>query len=186
VAGQWAGRKLDTPAGIRPTTQRAREALFSIWQSRVPGARFLDLFCGSGAVGLEALSRGASSAVLVDRDRKALGIATRNQTRLGAQDCVTRQIDLPQGLPRDRGLADFDLIFADPPYAFEDWEELLSTAEAHLEGRGRLGVEHASTAALPLQVRTLVRVSSRRYGATSLSFYERQDGGSRRNVDSSR
>ncbi len=186
MAGQWAGRKLDTPAGIRPTTQRAREALFSIWQSRVPGARFLDLFCGSGAVGLEALSRGAASAVLVDRDRKALGIAMNNQARLVAEGCVIRQIDLPQGLPRDRALADFDLIFADPPYEFEDWEELLSAAEAHLEGRGKLGVEHASATALPPQVRTLVQVSSRRYGATSLSFYERQEGGSRRNVDSSR
>src|SRR5918995_4810591 len=89
IAGQYRGRRLSSPAGrdVRPTSDRAREALFNILEHGHPpvrGARFLDLFCGTGAVGLEALSRGAAEVVLVESDADALKVADANLARLGA------------------------------------------------------------------------------------------------------
>lgn len=173
MAGQWAGRRLDAAPGTRPTTERAREALFSIWQSKVEGTRFLDLFCGSGAVGLEALSRGAASAVLVDRDAGVLRVTAGNQRRLAADRSATRRIDLPRGLLAARGLSEFGLVFADPPYAFEDWEALLEAIDACLSEDGEVALEHEAAVSLPPRVKRLTATSRRRYGGSALSFYVR-------------
>ena len=161
--------------GTRPTAERTREALFSIWQERMPGARFLDLFCGSGAAGLEALSRGARAAVLVDADGKALKVAVANRDRLGgAQACRTVRASLPAGLASaSLGEESFDLIFADPPYAFEHWQELLQAIEPRLAESGEAAIEHAARVELPARVSSLERVETRRYGDTALSFYRR-------------
>jgi 16S rRNA (guanine(966)-N(2))-methyltransferase RsmD len=148
--------------------------LFSIWQERMPGARFLDLFCGSGAAGLEALSRGAGSAVLVDADGKALAVAARNRDRLQAQVCRTVRAALPAGLASALlGEESFDLIFADPPYAFEHWQELLEAVEARLADSGEAVIEHTARAELPGRVSSIERIETRRYGETALSFYRR-------------
>jgi 16S rRNA (guanine966-N2)-methyltransferase len=119
IAGNFRGRRLLVPQGeaIRPTGARAREALFDILEHGTPsvrGARFLDLFCGTGAIGLEAHSRGAAEVVLVEHDRAALKVAEANIARLGAPSSVRL-------LARDAGLLGsaphpFDLIFLDPPY----------------------------------------------------------------------
>jgi 16S rRNA (guanine966-N2)-methyltransferase len=119
IAGKFRGRRLLAPRGqaIRPTGERAREALFDILEHGNPpvrGARFLDLFCGTGAVGLEACSRGAAEVVLVEHDRGALQVAEANVARLGAPASVRL-------LGRDASLLGpaphpFDLIFLDPPY----------------------------------------------------------------------
>ena len=117
VAGKWRGRPIDAPpgAGTRPTADRVRETLFSMLASRIgsfEGLRVADLFAGSGALGFEALSRGATTAVFVESDSNVASIIHRNAERLGADVQILRSSAL--ALPRS---APFDLIFADPPYA---------------------------------------------------------------------
>ena len=114
VAGEFKGRRLQTPRGTRtrPTADRVREALFSMLGD-VSGARVLDLYAGSGALGIEALSRGAESALFVERDRAALAALERNLEATGAPGAVRRQ-DVARFLARPEGT--FDLVFCDPPY----------------------------------------------------------------------
>jgi 16S rRNA (guanine966-N2)-methyltransferase len=119
IAGEFKGRRLLSPAGqaIRPTSDRAREALFNILEHGAPalrGARFLDLFCGTGAVGLEAHSRGAHEVVLVDNGREAVRLARANLERIGSPASVrllTRDATRLGSAPHP-----FDLVFVDPPY----------------------------------------------------------------------
>ena len=136
LAGRWKGKALEVPPGARPTPARAREALFSIFQDVVPGARVLDLYAGSGAVGLEALSRGAARVCLVEENSAALA---RTIERLGTDPT---SVELIAGTAagaidrlRQRG-ARFDLAFADPPYASSPAEAL--TAGALLDPGGFL------------------------------------------------
>jgi 16S rRNA (guanine966-N2)-methyltransferase len=114
VAGEYKGRRLYAPRGARtrPTADRVREALFSMLGD-VSGARVLDLYAGSGALGIEALSRGAGSAVFVERDQQALAALRRNLEPVGARAEVRRQ-DVLRFLARLEGK--FDLVFCDPPY----------------------------------------------------------------------
>jgi 16S rRNA (guanine966-N2)-methyltransferase len=114
VAGEFKGRRLASPrgAGTRPTADRVREALFSMLGD-VDGARVLDLYAGSGALGIEALSRGAASAVFVERDPAAVAAIERNLTAVGVEAVVVRQ-DVLRYLARAEG--PFELVFCDPPY----------------------------------------------------------------------
>lgn len=114
VAGEFKGRRLHAPRGARtrPTADRVREALFSMLGD-VSGARVLDLYAGSGALGIEALSRGAESAVFVERDRRALAALRRNLDAVGAEAEV-RQQDVARFLGHPEGT--FDLVLCDPPY----------------------------------------------------------------------
>ncbi len=115
VAGRWKGRWLDVPRAARPTSGRAREAIFSMLQDSLPGMRVLDLYAGSGALGLEAVSRGAARAVLVDRHPAALD---RSVERLGSPP----EVEVLRGDVADalhaltRRGERFDLVFCDPPY----------------------------------------------------------------------
>jgi 16S rRNA (guanine966-N2)-methyltransferase len=113
VAGEFRGRRLRMPKrGTRPTADRVREALFSMLGD-LHGARVLDLYAGSGALGIEALSRGARSAVFVERDPRAAAVIERNLTELGLAQSVIGD-DAMRFL--DRGEGTFDLVFCDPPY----------------------------------------------------------------------
>lgn len=114
VAGEWRGRRLRFPRGraTRPTADRVREALFSMLGD-VSGARVLDLFAGSGALGIEALSRGAGSAVFVERSRAAATIIRENLDELDASARVVES-DVLSFLTREQG--EYDLVFLDPPY----------------------------------------------------------------------
>jgi len=119
IAGAWRGRPIDAPAGqsTRPTADRVRETLFSMLASRLGSfedLRVADLFAGSGALGFEALSRGAASATFVERGTKAAAAIKRNAERLGATARIRIPTNSAQALPRSDP---FDLIFADPPYA---------------------------------------------------------------------
>jgi 16S rRNA (guanine(966)-N(2))-methyltransferase RsmD len=119
VAGTRGGRRIDTPPGrcTRPTTDRVREALFSILgPAAVEGARVLDLFAGSGALGIEALSRGAASATFVDNDARAVATIRRNIDALGLGDAVVHRRDVAAWLRTAEGHP-YDVVFADPPYS---------------------------------------------------------------------
>ena len=168
TGGAFRGRGLAVPSGARPTEGRVREALFSIWSDRLENARVLDLFAGSGVVGLEAVGRGALSAVAVDDNLRALKILEENAARVG-QKLEVRRLTLPAGLSRLTG--PFDLVFADPPYAFDAYGELLAGVAPLLAPDGEVVVEHSSRREMPLEAGPLVRVDVRRYGESSLSFY---------------
>jgi 16S rRNA (guanine966-N2)-methyltransferase len=173
--GTFGGRRIAVPAGARPTEARVREALLDAWQDRLPGARLMELFAGSGAVALEALGRGAEQVVVVEEDRRAVETLKRNAAALGVegrQFSVHRR-SLPTGL-RSLSEAPFDLIFADPPYAFADHEALPAAAAAFLKPLGELAVEHDlrqiwnqdDVDSGPLRLHR-----QRRYGESVLTFF---------------
>lgn len=171
--GRFRGRRLRVPHGVRPTEGRVREALFSIWQAELPESRFLDLFAGSGAVGLEALGRGAAAVVLVEGDPRVERVADDNAGSLAAARAVRGyRMRLPAGLAvlRERE-APFDLVFADPPYGFAKLGALLEGAAQLLAEGGSLCLEHSTRDALPEPPTTLAAEGTRCYGETCLSFY---------------
>jgi 16S rRNA (guanine966-N2)-methyltransferase len=174
VAGELGGRRLVAPRGwrVRPTADRVREAIFSSLGD-IEGARVLDLYCGTGALAIEAISRGAGQATLVDRDiRPALG----NVRNLKLQD----RIDLVRADAADWlkprvtgdgiGAARFDLIFIDPPYklAHRLGPQLDPHLPSHLSAGGRVIVE--SSARRPLEL-SLPLLRERRYGGTLVTFH---------------
>jgi 16S rRNA (guanine966-N2)-methyltransferase len=168
VAGDFKGRRLVAPrgAGTRPTADRVREALFSMLGD-VSGARVLDLYAGSGALGIEALSRGAESAVFVERDRGALAALTRNLGAVGARADVRRQ-DVVRFLARPEGT--FDLVFCDPPYdvAPAVAAALTDALPALLGEDGRIVTESDKRKPLLLPLPLLVE---RTYGDTRIAIH---------------
>jgi len=173
TGGAFRGRSLAVPPGARPTEGRVREALFSIWSERLEGARVLDLFAGSGVVGLEAAGRGALCVLAVEEGLHAVKTLQANAVRLGEALLEVRRLALPMGLGRlaAEGAGPFDLVYADPPYNFSIYEDLLAGIGPLLATDGELVVEHSSRRALPLETGGLVRVDTRRYGESALSFF---------------
>ena len=167
VAGEWGGRRIQAPPGrgTRPTTDRVREAWMSTVAPHLPGARVLDLFAGSGALGLEALSRGASHCTFVEHDAKALAILKANVKALGADDRadVFRTDALKFAAALDAGA--FDVAFADPPYA-KGFARGLAETFAATPFAALLCIEHGKDDVLP----DLAGARSRRYGDTWLTF----------------
>jgi 16S rRNA (guanine966-N2)-methyltransferase len=136
IGGSSRGRRLPArlPAAVRPTSDRVREAIFDILGSMggVPGLTVADLFCGSGALGAEALSRGAAAVTFVDQDPEVLSAVRANLTAVGLADLADQPATVVRGeLPGWLGRAPrFDLALCDPPYAFDDWETLLTSLQA--------------------------------------------------------
>ncbi|ABM63071.1 16S rRNA (guanine(966)-N(2))-methyltransferase RsmD [Halorhodospira halophila] len=118
IAGQWRGRRLPIPAeiGVRPTGDRVRETLFNWLAPMLPGARCLDLFAGTGALGLEALSRGAAEVVLVERERRVADTLRRNLTTLGATQARVECADGVHYLRNRPAGGPFEIVLLDPPY----------------------------------------------------------------------
>lgn len=141
IGGSWRGRKLrvEERPGLRPSADRTRETLFNWLQPVTPGARVLDLFAGSGALGFEALSRGAAHATLVERDPMTAQTLREHAQTLGAKDCTIACEDALHWLahPRKQNEPDFDLAFLDPPFA----TDLLLRAANTLEHGGWLHAE---------------------------------------------
>jgi 16S rRNA (guanine(966)-N(2))-methyltransferase RsmD len=136
ISGSLRGRRLHAPpeGAVRPTPDRVRESVFNILGQRLDDMAFLDLYAGSGAVGLEAVSRGARRVVLVESDPVACDVIRRNVARLGCEDRATllsRSVDLALG-PLERGGEVFDVVVADPPYS--DPIEQLEALLARLDG----------------------------------------------------
>jgi 16S rRNA (guanine(966)-N(2))-methyltransferase RsmD len=171
IAGKWKGRRLEAPPEARPTSGRAREALFDLLGERVIGARVLDLFAGSGAVGLEAVSRGASAAVLVEADPSGI---RRTLERIGPEAVSVRLLASEAGDAVEalaKGGERFDLVFADPPYLLEPLAAGLARAARLLEPEGVLVLQrdhNDGSGELP----GLRAVSRRSYGRNVFVFYE--------------
>jgi 16S rRNA (guanine966-N2)-methyltransferase len=167
VAGSWGGRRIQAPPGrnTRPTTDRVREAWMSAVHAQLPGARVLDLFAGSGALGLEALSRGAEHATFVENAPPALGALRANLSALGAEERaeVVRADALRFVAALEPGA--YDLAFADPPYGQELAAALVREWQDRPFAR-LLCVEHRRDDALP----ELDGARQRRYGDTVLTF----------------
>lgn len=178
MAGQAGGTPLAEPRGVRvrPTTGLVREALFNILGAKVVGARVLDLFAGTGALGIEALSRGAASATFVERDREACQAIVRNLAAAGFSERATvMRGRLPDALGWLTG--PFDLIFLDPPYGAPEGDETLAEVHRLLAPEGIVVYEHGSRYNPPGRPVGLMLVDERTYGDTSLSFYQRQEAG---------
>ncbi|MFM8382265.1 MAG: 16S rRNA (guanine(966)-N(2))-methyltransferase RsmD [Actinomycetota bacterium] len=172
VAGSLRGRAIVAPEGhaTRPTTDRVREALFNALASAggIEGSRVLDLFAGSGALGIEALSRGASHCTFVERDRMAVDAIRRNVANLGLSDRTS--IVVGDVLSRLPALPPADLVLADPPYGFADWSVLLGGLGSLMSTTGLVVLESGE----PLgEVSGWETVREKRYGRTWVTFLRR-------------
>lgn len=172
-AGEWKGRVLEVPPESRPTSGRAREALFSILHDSVAGASVLDLYAGSGAVGLEAVSRGAARAVLVEDAAAAL---LRNAAKLdpGGTRLKVLRGDARRAIQALDGQGErFDFIFADPPYSEELPEGLLAGASVLLTPGGLVVLQRDSPSATPGEPPGVTLVERRHYGRNVFYFFSR-------------
>jgi 16S rRNA (guanine966-N2)-methyltransferase len=176
VAGVAGGRRLAVPPhGTRPTSDRVREAMFSAVQARrdLDGARVLDLYAGSGALGLEALSRGAAHVRFVESDRHAAAVLHRNIEELGLPGAQVSTADVLAVLRGDPGRS-YDLVLADPPYALGD--AALQGVLDHLLSGGWLApealmvVERSARAGPPAWPEGVFALTKRRYGDTAVYY----------------
>jgi 16S rRNA (guanine(966)-N(2))-methyltransferase RsmD len=181
VAGTLGGRRLVVPPGqaTRPTSDRVREALFSSLDNLtdLDGARFADLYAGSGAVGLEACSRGAAHVLLAEADAKAARVARNNIAALGVADRVRLVADKVERLLAGAPEELYDAVFLDPPYAVADErvaEILRALAERWLAPDAIVVAERSSRGAAPAWPEGLEPLPERRYGETTL-WYARRD-----------
>jgi len=171
-SGVLRGRKLEVPEGIRPTEQKVREALFSIWGERIAEAALLDLFAGTGAVGIEAVSRGAFAVTLVESNHRVLEALKRNTGLLPAGSFRLLALSVARALGElQREAGSFDLIFADPPYSWVPDAGFFAGCATLLGSGGGLAVEHRARVVLPAEAAGLARLDSRRYGESALAFF---------------
>jgi 16S rRNA (guanine966-N2)-methyltransferase len=182
IAGAAGGIKLDVPKrGVRPTMDRVKAAIFSSLGDLIIGARVLDLFAGSGALGIEALSRGATSVLFVDKDRQSTAVIEKNLAKTELCGRV-RQQDVFEFLKRVSSTEKFEIIFADPPYeqtsAGERYTEKLMSDEALvqlLKPNGIFVLEKRPAENVP-ETRLWEIIRAKRYGATEVLFLQPATG----------
>jgi 16S rRNA (guanine966-N2)-methyltransferase len=182
IAGQFRSRQLKSLKGqaLRPTSDRLREALFNVISSRIPDSRFIDAFAGTGAIGIEAISRGAAHVIFIENHPAAVALIQKNleslEIRTGTRVLA---LDTLRGLERlaslhKRDSLPFNIVFLDPPYAAsEDYHRVLSfLGEVSFLSEGGLVIaEHQRNLDLPEQFGKLQRVRILRQGDAALSFY---------------
>jgi 16S rRNA (guanine966-N2)-methyltransferase len=182
IAGRAAGRRLVAPPGegTRPLADRVKQTLFAILEPDLSGAHVLDLFAGSGAAGIEALSRGASSAVFVERDGRAAKTIGDNlrSTGLAGPTAVVAGAEVLAWLRRESTAGErFDIVIADPPYAETELLAavlgLLGEADAPLASTARVVAKHFWRDRPPERIGLLASERERRFGETALTFYRR-------------
>jgi len=173
IAGSLKGRRLKAPTweGLRPTSDKLRETLFNILAPRIAGARVLDGYAGTGALGIEAISRGAAFVTFADSDRRAQTLVAENLAHCGVTNgyaiiraTVARAID-------EFGAASLDIILLDPPYDDREVETVIATAGGVLAPGGVLVLEHARRRETPDAAGPLTRVRQVTSGDSTLSFY---------------
>jgi 16S rRNA (guanine(966)-N(2))-methyltransferase RsmD len=174
IAGRYKGRRLKAPTwdGLRPTSDKLRETLFNILAPRISGARVLDGYAGTGAVGIEALSRGAAHVTFVEKDRRAVALIEANLAACGADaDYTIENRDLIAAARQAAGAA-FDVVWLDPPYDITDISDALDAASRMLAPGGLLVLERA-TRREPDAPASLRRVRDVRSGDSTLTFFNR-------------
>lgn len=172
IAGTLKGRRLKAPTwdGLRPTSDKLRETLFNVLAPRVPGARVLDGYAGTGAVGIEALSRGAAHVAFIEKDRRAEALIGQNLAACGVEQGYTIECgDIVSALRRLPASARFDLILLDPPYDANNVVEALAAAASRLAEGGLLVLERA-TRRNPEIPDVLTRVRDVVSGDSTLTF----------------
>lgn len=177
IAGTLKGRRIESPdwEGLRPTSDRLRETLFNVLAPEIRDARFLDGFAGTGAVGIEAMSRGASHVTFVERDPRAVGLIESNLRRAGVNDryAIIRTgfaLAFPSAVPPS-----FDIIFLDPPYGRACLEDALDAAARLMTDGTLLVIEHARRDEAPAERGTLRRTRVVASGDSALGFYRRTE-----------
>ena len=174
IAGRYKGRRLTAPTwdGLRPTSDKLRETLFNILAPRIHGARVLDGYAGTGAVGLEALSRGAAHVTFVESDRRAVALIEANLAACGVDaDYTIENRDLIAAMRQAAGAA-FDVVWLDPPYDITDVSGALDAASRMLAPGGLLVLERA-TRREPDAPASLQRVRDVKSGDSTLTFFNR-------------
>jgi 16S rRNA (guanine966-N2)-methyltransferase len=174
VAGEFRGRTIAGPTwdGLRPTSDALRETLFNVLGPTVLGLRVLDAFAGTGAVGIEALSRGAAHVTFVERDPRAIRLIENNITKLvGAGDWKSRCAIVRGDFTTALRSAEFDLVFMDPPYELPGLAEAIDRAASMTAPGGRLIVEHGKKREVPPAVAGLGKYRTLTAGDSALSFY---------------
>lgn len=178
VAGTARGRTIDAPQGLdtRPTLDRVRENVFNILQVKVRGAKVLDLFAGSGAMSFEAISRGAVSAVLVDRDRQANLVQRRNAEKLRMDgQCRILLCDWQQAVHTLQAAGEqYDLVILDPPYAMHDMNGVMNALRSLLAPEAVILLEHEAKT-FPSTPDGFDLYDSRRYGIAGVSFFRQMN-----------
>ena len=182
IAGSARGIRLRAPgAGTRPFADRVKQTLFAILEPELDGARVLDLFAGSGAGGIEALSRGAASAIFVEKDQGAAAVIDTNLRAAGlaGPDATVIRWDVVRWLAEANAGAVFDLVLVDPPYAETDvlirTLTALGAADAPLAPGARVVAKHFWRDRPPDRIGLLASERDRRFGETALTFYRRQE-----------
>jgi 16S rRNA (guanine(966)-N(2))-methyltransferase RsmD len=180
IAGRFKGRQLESPAGawLRPTSDRMKETVFNVLQADIETAVVLDLFAGTGNLGLEALSRGARRVVLVEQDRRALGVLHRNVARLGvaAEVVVVAADAIRYSAAPEHG--PFDIVIADPPYDSACEPDLLAAFDVRaLRAGGWFVLQHSRLAALGAPPAPWLHVHTKRFGDTCIEFWRQPDAG---------
>ena len=178
IAGKYKGRKLAAPKGndIRPTTDKTKEAMFSIIAFELPEAKVLDLFSGTGSLGIEALSRGAASCTFCEKSRQAVDQIRENLAHCGiGEEARIYPGDVIRLLETMED--SFDIVLMDPPYGQGLCQEALRLIDERglMEDGGRVICEHRREDVLPEEMGDLVRTKERRYGISMLSIYETRE-----------
>jgi 16S rRNA (guanine966-N2)-methyltransferase len=173
ISGIFRGRRLESPdwPGLRPTSDKLRETLFNVLMPRIKGARVLDGYAGTGAIGIEALSRGAAHVTFVESDPRAVQLVQRNLARCGVTDRYAiiraRFADAAaRHAPRT-----FDLVLLDPPYGPDDLRAALEAAAPLVAGDGLLVIEHARRDDAPADEASITKVREIVSGDSTLSLY---------------
>lgn len=178
IAGKFYKQKIQAPKGdsTRPTSSRLREALFNILQDEIEGADFLDIFAGSGAIGIEALSRGAKSATFIEADRNAYLTLTENIKQLKITNGSVVFGDYRRNIQSlSRRAVQFHLIFADAPYSMQTIQALIEeiTKLDLLKLSGKLFIENNTALSMDLNLFGLTHLNSRKVGKTHLHQFQR-------------
>jgi 16S rRNA (guanine(966)-N(2))-methyltransferase RsmD len=173
IAGRLKGRRLEGPRwdGLRPTSDSLRETLFNILGQRVAGARVLDGYAGTGALGIESLSRGAGHVTFVEKDRRALALITRNLAACAVTDGYTILSSGVEAVAAKLGGQRFDIILLDPPYAIGSLDDVVAGVHGVLAPGGVVVLEHAARLVPPARAGSLVLTRRVRAGDSALGFY---------------